>query len=37
MLHTGMFKGFMDGSLGSHGCPLLQPYTDDPKNSGLAR
>jgi predicted amidohydrolase YtcJ len=35
MLHTGMVKGFMDGSLGSHTAALLEPYADDPKNSGL--
>ena len=35
MLHTGMLKAFMDGSLGSHTAALLQPYADDPKNSGL--
>lgn len=35
MLHTGMLKGFMDGSLGSHTAAMLQPYFDDPKNSGL--
>jgi predicted amidohydrolase YtcJ len=36
MLHTGMLKGFMDGSLGSGTRrPLLEPYADDPKNSGL--
>ena len=35
MLHTGMLKGFMDGSLGSHTAALLQPYADDPGNSGL--
>jgi len=35
MLHTGMLKGFMDGSLGSHTAALLEPYADDPKNSGL--
>jgi len=35
MLHTGMLKGFMDGSLGSHTAALLDPYADDPKNSGL--
>src|ERR1700722_8863841 len=33
MLHTGMLKGFMDGSLGSHTAALLAPYADDPKNS----
>jgi predicted amidohydrolase YtcJ len=37
MLHTGMLKGFMDGSLGSHTAALLQPYTDEPQNSGLPR
>ena len=35
MLHTGMLKGFMDGSLGSHTAAMLEPYSDDPKNSGL--
>jgi predicted amidohydrolase YtcJ len=37
MLHTGMLKAFMDGSLGSHTAALLEPYADDAKNSGLAR
>ncbi|HMK21884.1 MAG TPA: amidohydrolase family protein, partial [Terriglobales bacterium] len=37
MLHIGMLKGFMDGSLGSHTAALLEPYSDDPKNSGLPR
>ncbi len=37
MLHTGMLKAFMDGSLGSHTAALLQPYADDPNNSGLPR
>lgn len=37
MLHTGMLKAFMDGSLGSHTAAMLQPFTDDPKNSGLPR
>lgn len=37
MLHTGMLKGFMDGSLGSRTALLLEPYADDPKNSGLPR
>jgi len=32
MLHTGMLKGFMDGSLGGHTAALLEPYADDPKN-----
>lgn len=35
MLHTGMLKAFMDGSLGSHTAAMLQPYADDPKNSGI--
>jgi len=37
MLHTGMLKGFMDGSLGGHTAALSEPYADDPKNSGLPR
>src|SRR5215471_2602450 len=37
MLHKGMLKAFMDGSLGSHTAALLEPYADDPKNSGLPR
>jgi len=37
MLHTGMLKGFMDGSLGSHTAAMLQPYADAPSNSGLPR
>ena len=37
MLHTGMLKAFMDGSLGGHTAALLQPYSDDPENSGLPR
>ena len=35
MLHTGMLKAFMDGSLGSRTAALKAPYTDDPGNSGL--
>ena len=35
MLHTGMLKAFMDGSVGGHTAALLEPYTDDPKTSGL--
>jgi predicted amidohydrolase YtcJ len=35
MLHTGMLKGFMDGSLGSRTAALIEPYADDPSNSGL--
>jgi len=35
LLHTGMLKGFMDGSLGSKTAALRAPYSDDPGNSGL--
>lgn len=35
MLHTGMLKGFMDGSLGSRTAALIAPYSDDPGNSGI--
>lgn len=35
MLHTGMLKGYMDGSLGSRTAALIKPYSDDPKNLGL--
>jgi predicted amidohydrolase YtcJ len=35
LLHTGMLKGFMDGSLGSRTAALLAPYADDLGNSGL--
>jgi hypothetical protein len=35
MLHTGMLKGFMDGSLGSRTAALKEPYSDDPGNTGL--
>jgi predicted amidohydrolase YtcJ len=37
LLHTGMLKGFMDDSMGGHTAALLEPYADDPKNSGLPR
>jgi predicted amidohydrolase YtcJ len=37
MLHTGMLKGFMDGSLGSRTAAMLAPYDDDPTNSGIPR
>jgi len=37
LLHTGMLKGFMDGSLGSHTAAMLEPYSDHPENSGLPR
>jgi len=35
LLHTGMLKGFMDGSLGSRTAALKAPYADDPGNTGL--
>lgn len=35
MLHTGLLKGFMDGSLGSRTAAMLKPYADDPQNTGL--
>jgi predicted amidohydrolase YtcJ len=35
LLHTGMLKAFMDGSIGSHTAAMLAPYTDEPNNSGL--
>jgi hypothetical protein len=35
MLHTGMLKGFMDGSLGSRTAALKAPYADEPGNTGL--
>jgi len=35
LLHTGMLKGFMDGSLGSRTAVLNAPYSDDPGNSGI--
>jgi predicted amidohydrolase YtcJ len=37
LLHTGMLKGFMDGSLGSRTAAMLAPYSDDPSNSGIPR
>ncbi|GAC1643678.1 MAG: amidohydrolase [Acidobacteriaceae bacterium] len=35
MLHFGMLKGFMDGSLGSGTAALLAPYADDAKSQGI--
>ena len=35
MLHTGMLKAFMDGSVGGHTAALFEPYADDPGNTGL--
>ncbi len=37
LLHIGMLKAFMDGSLGSHTAALAEPYTDNPNNSGIPR
>ncbi len=37
MLHTGMLKAYLDGSLGSHTAAMLQPYSDDASNSGIPR
>ena len=37
LLHLGMLKGFMDGSLGSRTAALQEPYADDPNNSGIPR
>ena len=37
VLHLGMLKAFMDGSLGSRTAALAEPYSDDPGNSGLPR
>ncbi len=38
MLHTGMIgEVYLDGSLGSRSAALLQPYSDDPGNSGIVR
>lgn len=37
LLHLGMLKGFMDGSLGSRTAAMQDPYADDTGNSGLLR
>jgi predicted amidohydrolase YtcJ len=37
MLHTGMLKGFMDGSLGSRTAAMKSAFSDDPGNSGIPR
>lgn len=37
LLHLGLLKAFMDGSLGSRTAALAAPYADDPGNSGIAR
>jgi len=35
ILHTGMLKGFMDGSLGSRTAAMKAPFADDSGNTGL--
>jgi predicted amidohydrolase YtcJ len=37
VLHLGMLKGFMDGSLGSRTAAMEAPYNDEPANSGIPR
>jgi hypothetical protein len=37
MLHTGMLKAYLDGSVGGHTAALMEPYADDPRNTGLPR
>ncbi len=37
LLHLGMLKGFMDGSLGSRTAAMEDPYSDDPSTSGIPR
>ncbi len=37
MLHTGLLKLYLDGALGSRTAALLQPYADDPSDSGILR
>jgi predicted amidohydrolase YtcJ len=37
MLHTGLLKAYLDGALGSRTAALFQPYSDDPRNSGILR
>jgi len=34
-LHVRCFKFYADGALGSRGAQLLEPYADDPGNTGL--
>ncbi|MBN2257286.1 MAG: amidohydrolase [Anaerolineaceae bacterium] len=35
LIHIGPYKFFMDGALGPHTAALLEPYNDDPANSGM--
>lgn len=37
LLHLGMLKAFMDGSLGSRTAAMQDPYADDTGNTGLLR
>lgn len=37
LLHIGMLKAFMDGSLGSRTAAMTEPYADDANNSGIPR
>jgi predicted amidohydrolase YtcJ len=37
LLHLGMLKAFMDGSLGSRTAALAEPYADEPRNMGIPR
>ncbi|TYB93036.1 amidohydrolase [Micromonospora sp. WP24] len=37
MLRVRTVKLYVDGALGSRGAALLQPYSDDPANTGLLR
>lgn len=34
-LKNGLLKGFVDGSLGSHSAAFKEPYSDNPKDSGI--
>lgn len=36
MLHIGGLKGFADGSIGSSTAWMFEPYTNNPKNRGIA-
>jgi predicted amidohydrolase YtcJ len=35
MLHFGLFKGILDGSMGARTALFFEPYTDDPSTSGI--
>ena len=37
LLHLGMLKGFMDGSLGSRTAAMDDPYSDDAATTGIPR